>query len=163
MKIKDLVQFGKNGAPVKREEDNPYAVLRRDLDSLFDNFFRGFDTEFFGSGPGVFMPKADVRESEKEIRITIELPGMDEKDIDVSLTRDTLIIKGNKKEEQEDKGKNYHRLERSYGTFTRTIPLPVAVESEKIEANFIKGVLSIKLPKSLKAVSETKKIAVKAE
>jgi HSP20 family protein len=163
MNIKDLVQFGKKGVPVKREEDNPYVVLRRDIDSLFDNFFRGFDTEFFGSGTGVFMPKADVRESEKEFRISVELPGMDEKDIDVALTRDMLTIRGNKKEEQEDKGKNYHRLERSYGSFSRTIPLPVAVESEKIEANFRKGVLSIRLPKSLKAVSETKKIAVKVE
>jgi len=161
MNIKDLMQFGKKNPLLKREEDNPYAVLRRDIDSLFDNFLRGVDTEFFGSGSGVFTPKADVRENDKELRVTIELPGMDEKDIDLSLSGDMLTIRGEKKEEQEDKGKDYFRLERSYGSFSRTIPLPVEVESGKIDAYFKKGVLTITLPKSVKAISETKKIEVK--
>jgi HSP20 family protein len=161
MNIKDLMQFGKKNVPLKHEEDNPYTVLRRDIDSLFDNFFRGFDTEFFGSGTGVFTPKVDIREYDKDIRISIELPGMDETDINVSLTRDLLTIKGDKKEEQEDKGKDYYRLERSYGSFSRTIPLPVEVESDKIDAYFKKGVLTITLPKSVKSVSETKRIAVR--
>jgi HSP20 family protein len=163
MNIKDLMQFGKKSVPVKREETNPFSALRSDIDSLFDNFFSGFNTEFFGSGFGVFMPKADIREGEKDIRISVELPGMDEKDVEVSLTKDLLTIRGNKKEEQEYKGKDYYRLERSYGSFSRAIPLPVAVESDKIEAYFQKGVLSITLPKSAKTVSETRKIAVKTD
>lgn len=163
MNIKDLVRFGKKDLPVKREEDNPYSMLRRDIDTLFDSFFRSFDTEFFGNGTGVFSPKTDIRESEKTIRITIELPGMDEKDIEVSLTRDMLTIKGEKKEAQEDRGKDFYRLERSYGFFSRTVPLPVEVDGNKIEAYCKKGVLTITLPKSEKAVSETKKIAVRAE
>jgi HSP20 family protein len=163
MTIRNLVPSGKKGIPVKREEENPFALLRREMDSLFDNFFRGFDIEPFESRIGSFSPKVDVTENDKEIKISAELPGMDEKDIDVSLQNDMLTIKGEKHEEKEDKGKDYYRMERSYGSFSRTIPLPVEVETEKVEAKFRKGVLSITLPKTAKAVAETKKIAVKVE
>ena len=163
MTIRNLVPFGKKSVPVRREDENPFSLLRREMDSLFDNFFRGFDMEPFESRVGVFSPKVDVTESEKEIKISIELPGMDEKDIDVSLQNDMLTIKGEKKEEKEDKGKDYYRMERSYGSFSRTIPLPVEVETDKVEATFKKGVLTIALPKTAKAVTETKKISVKVE
>jgi HSP20 family protein len=133
------------------------------MDSLFDNFFRGFDLEPFESRAGGFSPKVDVFENDREITVSAELPGMDEKDIDVSLQDHVLTIKGEKKEEKEDKGKDYCRMERSYGSFVRTIPLPVEVETDKIEARFRKGVLSITLPKTAGAVQETKKIAVKVE
>jgi HSP20 family protein len=163
MTIRNLVPFGKKSVPVRREDENPFSILRREMDSLFDNFFRGFDTEPFESRMGAFSPKVDVTEDDKEIKISAELPGMDEKDIDVSLQNDMLTIKGEKKEEKEDKGKDYYRMERSYGSFSRTIPLPVDVETDKVEAKFKKGVLSITLPKTAKAVAETKKIAVKVE
>ena len=163
MNIKDLMQFGKKQVPVKHDDDSPYTELRHDIDSLFDAFSSGFDTDFFRRGRGVFTPKADVREGEKDIRISIELPGMDEKDLDVSLSRDMLTIKGEKKEEQEDKGKDYYRLERLYGSFSRTIPLPVEVESDKIEAYFKKGVLLITLPKSAKAAAGAKRISIKTD
>jgi HSP20 family protein len=163
MALKDMVPFGKKSVPVKREEENPFALLRREMDSLFDNFFRGFDMEPFESRMAAFNPKVDVTENDKEIKISAELPGMDEKDIDVSLQKDMLTIKGEKKEEKEDKGKDYYRMERSYGSFSRTIPLPVEVETDKVEAKFKKGVLSITLPKIEKAVVETKKISVKVE
>ena len=133
------------------------------MDSLFDNFYRGFDIGPFESRLGAFSPKVDVTENDKEIKISAELPGMDEKDIEVSLHNDMLTIKGEKKEEKEDKGKDYYRMERSYGSFLRTIPLPAEVETDKVEAKFKKGVLSITLPKTAKAVAETKKIAVKVE
>jgi len=163
MAIRNLVPFGKKDVPVKREDEHPFSLLRREMDSLFDNFFRGFDLEPFESRMGAFSPKVDVTENDKEIKISAELPGMEEKDIDVSLQKDMLTIKGEKKEEKEDKGKDYYRMERSYGSFSRTIPLPVEVETDKVEAKFKKGVLSITLPKTAKAVSETKKIAVKVE
>jgi HSP20 family protein len=163
MALKDLVPFGKKDVPVKREEENPFALLRREMDSLLDNFFRGFDAEPFESRMAAFNPKIDVTENDKEIKISAELPGMDEKDIDVSLQNDILTIKGEKKEEKEDKGKDYYRMERSYGSFSRTIPLPVEVETDKVEATFRKGVLSISLPKTAKTIAETKKIAVKVE
>jgi HSP20 family protein len=163
MAIKNIVPFGKKSVPARSEEENPFALLRREMDTLFDNFFRGFNMEPFESRMGVFSPKVDVNETDREIKISAELPGMDEKDIDVSLQNDILTIKGEKKEEKEDKGKDYYRMERSYGSFSRTIPLPVEVETDKVEAKFKKGVLSITLPKTPKAVAETKKIAVKVE
>jgi HSP20 family protein len=163
MALWDIVPSRKKSVPARREEENPFALLRREMDSLFDNFFRGADIEPFESRFGVFSPKVDITENEKEIKISAELPGMDEKDIDVSLQNNTLTIKGEKKEEKEDKGKDYYKMERSYGSFSRSIPVPVEVETDKVEAKFNKGVLSITLPKTAKAVAETKKIAVKVE
>ncbi|NOZ67939.1 MAG: Hsp20/alpha crystallin family protein [Deferribacteres bacterium] len=163
MTFRDIVPFRKKSIPVKREETNPFALLRKEMDELFDNFFQGFDLEPFGGRLGAFSPDIDVVENDKEIKVKAELPGMDEKDIEVSINEDTLTIRGEKKEEQEDKGKDYYRMERSYGSFTRTIPLPVEVETDKAEAKFKKGVLTVTLPKTAKAVEGTKKIAVKAE
>lgn len=163
MALWDILPSGKKSIPVRREEGNPFAVLRREMDSLFDNFFKGFDVEPFESRMGAFSPKVDVTENDKEIKISAELPGMDEKDIDISLQNNMLTVRGEKKEEKEDKGKGYYRMERAYGSFTRTIPLPVEVATDKVEAKFCKGVLSITLPKTAKAVAETKKIAVKVE
>src|SRR5574340_316343 len=163
MTMRNLVPFGKKSVSAKREEEHPFSLLRREMDSLFDNFFRGFDLEPFENRLGTFSPRIDVTENDKEMKISAELPGMDEKDIDVSLQNDMLTIKGEKKEEKEDKGKDYYRMERSYGSFSRSIPLPIEVETDKVEAKFKKGVLSITLPKTAKAVAETKKIAVKVE
>ena len=163
MALKDLVTFGKKDVPVRRESDHPFALFRKEFDDLFDNFFRSFDMQPFEGRIGAFSPKVDVTENEKEFRISAELPGMDDKDIDVSLQNDMLTIRGEKKEEKEDKGKDYYRMERSYGSFSRTIPLPVEVETDKVDAKFKKGVLTITLPKTEKAVSETKKISVKVE
>lgn len=163
MGIRNLVPFGKKNISVRGEEESPFALLRRNVDSVFDNFFRGFEMEPFESRLGVFSPKVDVIENDKEIKVFAELPGMDEKDIDISLTRDAMTIRGEKKEEKEQKGKDYYRMERSYGSFSRTIPLPVEVETDKIEAKLKKGVLTVTLPKSARAVEETRKISVKVE
>jgi HSP20 family protein len=165
MTTRSLLPFlGRKGLSVKREEENPFALLRREMDELFDSFYRGFDMEpFFDGHRQVFSPTMDVSEDDKEIRVTAELPGMDEKDIEISLNNDTLSIKGEKKEEKEEKGRDYYRMERSYGSFHRTIPLPREVDSDKVDAQFKKGVLTITLPKTKKAVEDTKKIAVKAE
>ena len=162
MELKDLVPRSRSLA-AKREETDPFSLFRRRMDDMFEGFLHGFDLKPFESRLGVFSPNIDVVENDKEIRISAELPGMEEKDLEVSINKDSLLIKGEKKEEKEDKGKEYYRMERSYGAFSRTIPLPVEVETDKVEAKFKKGVLSITLPKTAKAVSETKKIAVKAE
>jgi len=145
------------------EELSPFYAFRREMDRLFDSFFRGFDIEPFRGSEEFFNPSVDVIDDEKEIKVTVELPGLDEKDIDLSLTADSLTIKGEKKKEKEEKGKNYHRTERMYGAFSRTIPLPVEIETDKAEASFKKGVLTITLPKSAKALKETKKIPIKAQ
>jgi HSP20 family protein len=150
---------------VRREWEYPFGAFQREMNKLFDDFFGGFDLSPWApverrlATP--FTPHIDVSETDKEIRVSAELPGMDEKDIDVSLTRDALTIKGEKKQETEDKGKDYYRMERSYGSFTRSIPLPIEVETDKVQATFKKGVLEITLPKTAKAIQETKKIPVK--
>jgi len=144
-------------------EEHPVISLRREMDAMFDNFFRGFGFEPVEGALQAFNPKIDITDTGKEIRIYAELPGIDEKDIDVSITKDTLTIRGEKKEESETKEKDYHRIERSYGSFSRTIALPVEIEADKIDAQLKKGVLTITLPKSVKAVEDTKKIQVKVE
>lgn len=159
MTLRELSPFRKKNVPMRRATDNPFA-----LDNMFADFFRGFDIEpMWTHRLSSFNPRVDVTESEKEIRVAAELPGIDEKDIDVSVTRDTLTIKGEKKEEKEEDGKDYYRMERSYGSFCRTIPLPAEVETEKIAASYKKGILNIKIPKSAKAIEGKKKIAIKAE
>ncbi len=160
MPKKNLVSPEKQ-VPAKREEHNPLSQLRHEMNSLFDNFFSGYDIEPFTGRLSAFSPSIDVKESDRELRVSAELPGMDEKDIEVSLSRDSLTIRGEKKEEKEDKGKDYYRMERSYGSFSRTIPLPTEVEQEKVKAEFKKGVLTVTLPKTAKAIKEKKKISVK--
>ena len=164
MTLRNLVpSFGKKRVPVTYESDNPFSFLHRDMDRLFDDFFSGFDIEPFGKRYSSFSPDIEVSESDKDIKVSVELPGLDEKDIDVSLTDDTLTISGEKKEEKESKEKGYYMKERSYGSFTRSIPLYTDVEADKIDAHFKKGVLTIKLPKSKKEIEAKKKITVKVD
>ena len=163
MPKKSVVPSVKKSVPAKREEYNPFALLRNEMNALFDNFYRSFEIEPFTGRFASFSPSVDIKESDKDIKVLAELPGMDDKDIDVSLSRDSLTIRGEKKEEKEDKGKNYYRMERSYGSFARTIPLPVEVDTDKAKAEFKKGVLTVTLPKTAKAIKETKKVSVKAE
>ncbi len=163
MTLKNLVpSFGKKKVPV-RYEDDPFKALHGEMDRLVDNFFRGFDIEPFGGRLGTFSPGIEVTENEKEIKISVELPGMDEKDIDISLANDSLTISGEKKEEKESEGKEYYIKERSYGSFRRTVPLYTEIDNDKVEAHFKKGVLMITLPKSEKERERKKKIAVKVE
>ncbi len=142
--------------------ENPLLSLRNNIDRMFDSFFHGFDIEPSGLAASMFNPNIDVADSGKEIKITAELPGMDEKDIEVSLTRDALTIRGEKKDEAEEKNASYHRMERVYGFFSRTVPLPVEVNVDAAKAHYKKGVLTISIPKTEKALKEAKKIPVKA-
>lgn len=162
MSFRDLVPWGFGKITPKEKYETPFETLQREVNSLFDNFFKGFDLAGLDSGAR-FTPRVNVTDSDKELTVTVELPGMDEKDIDVSLTKDSLTVKGQKKEEKEEKSKGYYHMERSYGSFSRTIPLPCDIESDKAEAAFKKGVLSITLPKTAEAVKETRKIAIKSD
>jgi HSP20 family protein len=148
--------------PAKHQASNdPFGMLRREMNRLFEDFSRGFDMAAFEETE--WMPQVDISESDKEIRVTAELPGLDEKDIDVSMSNDMLTIRGEKKEEKDEGDRNYHRVERSYGSFIRQIALPAEVQADKTEAKFSKGVLRITLPKSEQSDKGTKKIDVKKE
>ena len=108
MTIKDLApwNWGKKTMPVRTGEDHPFELLQRQMNRLFDDFFSGFDLEPFSGWTerfGGFNPRINVIEDEKEIRLTAELPGMDDKDIDISLTKDALTIRGEKRDERESK------------------------------------------------------------
>lgn len=132
------------------EEEYAFDLWERDMNRMFDNFFRGFGLSPFGELErewAAFSPDVDIVDSDKEVKVSVELPGIDEKDINVSLTHDTLTISGEKQQETEDRGKNYHRMERSYGAFKRSIPLMCDVDEAKADATFKNGVLTITLPK----------------
>ena len=146
----------------RTDVDHPFYSLQREMNSLFDNFFRGFDLAPRGLAVGVFSPSIDVKENDKEFMIKAELPGVEEKDIDVTVTSDSVTIKGEKKEEKEDKDKNYYYMERSYGSFSRVIPLEGAIEAEKAEAKFKNGILDIKIPKNQSAKAKGTKVPIKA-
>ena len=168
MTIKDLMPWQKRrgSLPVRREGEHSFLSLQKEMNELFESFFRGWHMPSFGDlgdWQEDFTPHIDVKESEKDIHITAELPGMDENDIDVSLTGDALTLKGEKKEERNEKEKNYWHVERRYGAFHRVLPLPEGIDMEKIDATFKRGVLHISIPKKEQIDSSAKKITIKTE
>ena len=139
-------------------------VIQRQVDDLFDGFFENFRLAPLGQfqKQDSFMPNVDVKETKKDIQVSAELPGMNEKDIDVTLHEGTLIIKGEKKNETEDEKDGYQRIERTYGSFYRAFDLPKGIEEDKIKASYKKGVLKVVLPQNAKVREKQKKIEVKA-
>jgi HSP20 family protein len=165
MQIKDLIPWGNNNGNdiAKREENNPVFSLQHDMNRIFEDFWRRFDQPFgaFARSDGS-GPRTDIAETETTLEVSVELPGIDQKEIDISLTDGALTIKGEKKSEREENKKGYHLSERSYGSFYRTIPLPSGVDTDKANAQFKNGVLTVTLPKTQEALSRVKKIEVKA-
>ncbi|HOF05632.1 MAG TPA: Hsp20/alpha crystallin family protein [Syntrophales bacterium] len=154
--------WNSSAAPSRPADDNPFFSIQREMNRLFDDFFRGADLMPARERLNRFVPSLDVRENDKEVTIKAELPGMDEKDVELLVTENSLTLKGEKKEEKEDKGKDYYHMERSYGSFQRVIPLPEGIDINKVEAKFKKGVLSINLPKLESARTKGKKIEIKS-
>lgn len=145
---------------------SPSTDMMRDLESmqsrmnrLFNDFFGGREAEEQDLMPSAWNPAVDVIENEDSFVIEAELPGMKKDEIKISLTNDVLIVQGEKKIEKQEKKKNYHRTERSYGSFSRTFSLPGNVKSDKVDAEFNNGVLTITIPKSEEA--KPKQIDVK--
>lgn len=150
-----------------------FENLRREIDRVFDSFNTSWRFPFGRSGldaerffprdvAAVMSPAVDVVEKEKAYELTAELPGMTDKDIEVKVANGVLTIKGEKKEEKEEKGKDYYLSERRYGSFHRAFEVPDGVDADKIEASFAKGVLTLSLPKTVEAQKAEKKITVKA-
>jgi HSP20 family protein len=138
---------------------DPIHSFQREMNRLFQDFFEV--APFGGRQSGVF-PEIDVNETEKEIKVSAEVPGLEEKDVEVLLSSDSLTIKGEKKKEKEEKGQSYYRSERRYGSFSRVIPLASDIEPDKAEAKFKNGVLHITIPKTEKAKADVKKIPIKS-
>jgi HSP20 family protein len=157
----------------------PLATLREEIDNIFDRF-----SEDWPSLPSLFgkrwtypianlerrfklptleiTPRVDVSETDNAYEIAVELPGMTEKDIELTLSDDSLTLTGEKKIEREEKKKNYHVSERSYGSFQRTFRVPSGVDNSKVDAAYSKGVLKISLPKTEAAKESKRSITVKA-
>jgi len=120
--------------------------MRREMDRLWDSFFEERPRRK-GEEVREWLPALDLSETKSDLVVKAEIPGIDPKDIDISLTNDLLTIKGEKKQEREEKEENYHFIERSYGSFTRSIKLPREVQSDKISASYKNGLLTVTLPK----------------
>lgn len=140
-------------------ERRALSPLGREIDRIFDRFFSERPFRLFDEDGG-WAPSVDVSETGKEIRVKAELPGVDPKDINVSLHDGLLTIRGERKHEHEDKEENFHRIERSYGAFARSFRLPAEVDADKVKADYKDGVLKIRLPKTKE--ESVKKIEVKA-
>ncbi|RMH85890.1 Hsp20/alpha crystallin family protein [Pseudomonas sp. AOB-7] len=161
-------------SPALSDPWRPLDTLRTEVDRLFEDFIRpplnfpfgrsSFDIEPFWkrSMSGYGIPAVDIAEKDKSFEITVELPGMEEKDIQIRLANGNLSISGEKKDEKEETRKDYHLSERHYGSFERIFSLPKGVDVDHIEANFSKGVLAISLPKRPEAVKPEKVIPVKS-
>ena len=136
-----------------------FEKMRKEMDRLWDSFFEG-GLRRRTEGAVEWLPSLDIAETKNELVVKCEIPGMDPKDIDISLSDGMLTIKGEKKQEREEKEADYHLVERSYGAFTRSVQLPKEVQSDKISAFYKNGVLKITLPKSEEVQKKEIKIKV---
>jgi HSP20 family protein len=134
--------------------------LKREMDRLFERFLEP-DWSGFPAAAGEWMPNLDLSETKEALTVKVEIPGMDPKEVQVTLQENVLTIKGEKKEEKESKDERYHRVERNYGAFARSVRLPVAVDGSKVEARFKNGLLTVTMPKTPGARGTT--VPVKAE
>jgi len=165
-----------NTIPEKYNKDkkNRYStrslsVLHDEVDRLFDDFFSGsgLSSSFSRSGMleeitgSVLKPRLDIGATDKEYTVSLEIPGVSEKDVNLELVHDTLIIRGEKKQKREEKKKNFYRLERSYGSFQRTLSLPEDANRDNIKADFKNGVLNITIPRMEIPETIAKQIKIK--
>jgi len=164
--IGSLIPWRDKPQAPSRDDDHldPFRTFRREMDRMFDDFFAGSVSRWpaaFG-GSGAVSPTIDVEDKEKELVVTAELPGLDANDFEVTLTGDLLTIKGEKKDDREEKKGGAHYVERRFGSFARSVRLPFEATVEKVEANYDKGVLTIRVPKPAALAKPARRIAVKS-
>ncbi|MER9754780.1 Hsp20/alpha crystallin family protein [Mesorhizobium sp. M0166] len=162
MNVRDLIPWGRNSnqAPSIYSGGDPFLSLHREVNRLFDDMLRSFETRLPAAGQLLPFdsgwPKVEISESDNELRVTAEVPGMEEKDIEVLLDEDVLTLRGEKRSETNEKDYS----ERFYGHFERRIPLGYEVEDDKVKASFANGVLTLTLPKNPNAQSKVKRIPI---
>ncbi|NKM46686.1 Hsp20 family protein [Rhizobium leguminosarum bv. viciae] len=169
MSVRDLIPWGRNNGhqvpSLLREDDHdPFLSLHREVNRLFDDAFRSFGSGLPSlrgtSGFGAGWPSVEISDTYKDIKVTAEVPGLEEKDIEVILDDGVLTLKGEKRSETEDKEKQFS--ERYYGRFERRIPLGTEVKEDQVDATFKNGVLTVTLPKTEKAQSQVRRIAIRS-
>ncbi len=167
--MKHLPAIRRNHTAMARPMEHPFEVMHREMNELFGEFFRDFapltlpSMDRLWKGWGMVTPKFDVKETGKEYDITAELPGLEEKDVDLKIDHGMLVLKGEKKHEREEKKKGRFLSESSYRQYYRAFPLPREVDCERAKATFKKGVLRVTLPKDEKAKLEKKSIRILPE
>lgn len=168
MSVRDLIPWNRGNGNVasslsRDSNRDPFLSLHREVNRLFDDVFRGFGGSLpsFGRGSafGVGWPSVEISDTGKSLTVTAEVPGLEEKDVEVLLNDGVLTIQGEKRAETEDNDMQFS--ERYYGRFERRIPLGVEIDQDHVEARFKNGVLTVTLPKSEKAQAQVKRIAIK--
>jgi len=163
-----LTKFrGRHDVPVRRAEWEPFRGFQSEMNRLFDDFFGDFSLAPRWQMPehqtALFTPGIDLAETDDDVIVTAELPGIDKDDVNVEMDENAVIISGERREEREDKKLNWYVREQSYGSFRREIPLPVAVEGDKAQASFKNGVLKVTIPKKEEAKKQRKTIDIATE
>jgi len=156
MNIRAIVPVPRTGRGMVRQTGSLFDSLQQEVDRLFEDFSRGT-----GNGAMQLMPNMDVAETDKNIELTVELPGLQQGDVDISINDNMLVIRGEKKAETERKDKNFHLVERAYGTFYRAFELPQGVDPSQIAATMSNGVLKVTIPKPAQA--EPRRIEVQQQ
>jgi HSP20 family protein len=159
MDVRDLIPWTRN-RPLATRSDDPFVALHREMNRLFEDFWRGFDGGLPSVGGAGVWPHVEIAETDKAFEVTAEIPGLSENDVEVLVTNDSLTLKGEKKSETDDKDRQFS--ERSYGRFERRIPLAEGVDRDKVTATFKNGVLAVTLPKSPDAIENLKRIPISA-
>jgi HSP20 family protein len=154
MNLKSLIPVSRERNVARTGFSDPFTALQREVERLFEDFTQG------RMATSDLIPSMDMTETDKEIEITAELPGLQDKDVQVNVADGILTIKGEKKAEKEENDKNHRLVERSYGSFSRSIELPAGVDADTIKADLSNGVLKVTVPKP--APAQVKKVEVKA-
>jgi HSP20 family protein len=159
----DIKKTATGSTPTRRYVD-PFSAMRAEMDRVFDSFlgpgFGRFPLLSRSEAEDAVVPSIDVRETESELVVEAELPGLDEKDVSLTLKEGMLTLQGEKKSEREEKKDDYHLMERSYGSFQRSLRVPDAIDADKVKATFDKGVLKVTMPKRAEAVKAEKRIPI---
>jgi HSP20 family protein len=165
MELRNLIPWHRDRETIAvRRDAEPMFALQDRLNRMFDDFFRGVGISPWSTGTaGLTIPSVDVSETAEEIRVEAELPGVDEKDIQLTLTDEILTIAGEKQSEERTEQQDYHHVERSWGSFRRTVKLPCEVVADRASASFRKGVLTVRLPKKEPSAANVRKIPVRSE
>lgn len=158
MALPSLMRPRRRGLRRRSEMLHP---LERDIERLFEDFWLPPFDETPGR-MGSYLPPVNVREEDNQVVVSAELPGMEDKDIEVTVRKDTVRISGEKKEETEAKEEDFYHVESSYGRFDRLIDLPTEVDEDKAQAEFKNGVLRIRMPRTAESKTKTKKVPIKA-